>query len=417
MGYGIEYAKLWEHRNENLTTYFIEFNKYFARNGIYSGCYGDHHDNPERFAFMCRSALDLCYFKNWIPDIIHCHDWTTGLISVHLCTTERNKPLGRVGSVFTIHNIQHHGLSPRSILAFSGIPDHVFRPDGVEAVGLVNMMKAGIYFSKKLTTVSRCYSKEIQTPDFGFGLDNVLKFKAGDLIGICNGIDTSVWNPETDRLIPANYSKKNLTGKLACKMELQKEFCLEQNPGIPIFAVVSRLAEQKGLDILVAILPHVLNHMSVQFVILGNGEFWLESRFNELASIYGPKIGVYVGFDEKLSHLVMAGSDFIVIPSRFEPCGLTQMYAMRYGTLPVAHQTGGLSDTIENYDKSANLGTGFLFSDLSNDALYNTIGWACATYYDDKIGLEAIRFRAMQKDFSWKRSAEKYIQVYHWARQ
>jgi starch synthase len=190
LGYGIEYVRLWEYKNENLITYFLEFDKYFRRDGIYSGCYGDHPDNPERFAFLCRAVLDLCYFKNWLPDLIHCHDWTTGLIPVHLCTTERDRPLGQIGSVFTIHNIQHHGLAPKSILKFSGIPEHVFRPDGVESIGMVNMMKAGIYFSKKLTTVSHCYSKEIQTPNFSFGLDNILKFKAGDLIGICNGMDT-----------------------------------------------------------------------------------------------------------------------------------------------------------------------------------------------------------------------------------
>jgi starch synthase len=285
----------------------------------------------------------------------------------------------------------------------------------VEAIGMVNMMKAGIYFSKKLTTVSHCYSKEIQTPAFGFGLDNVLKFKAGDLIGICNGIDISTWNPATDKLIPASYSSENLAGKSICKRELQKTFGLEPKDEVPIFGIVSRLAEQKGLDVLEYIIPQVINHMNAQFIILGNGEFYLESRFSELASIYGSKIGAFIGFDEKLSHLVIAGSDLLVIPSRFEPCGLTQMYAMRYGTLPLAHSTGGLSDTIENYDQSTHSGTGFLFSDLTYDALYNTLGWACATYYDDKTNFKAMMHRAMQKDFSWKRSAKKYIEVYHWA--
>jgi starch synthase len=207
-----------------------------------------------------------------------------------------------------------------------------------------------------------------------------------------------------------------MIGKSICKRELQKIFSLDEKDEIPIFGIVSRLAEQKGLDVLANILSSVIKHMAVQFIILGNGEFWLESRLNKLASIHSSKVGAFIGFDEKLSHLVMAGSDFLVIPSRFEPCGLTQMYAMRYGTLPIAHKTGGLSDTIENYDKFANAGTGFLFSGLTDDALYNTIGWACATYYDDKIDLHSMRYRAMQKDFSWKHSAEKYIEVYNWAK-
>lgn len=411
MGYGVEFAKVWELKEANLSVYFLEFDRYFNRNGIYADLNGDFGDNHERFSFLARAAIDLCYYLNWMPDIFHGHDWTAGLLPVLLDTVERGRPLEHSGSVFTIHNLQHHGYAPRSVLSFLGIPEHVFRPDGVEAFGQVNMMKAGLYFSTKLTTVSENYAREIQTPNFGFGLDPVLKFRAGDLIGIRNGIDEALWSPENDPFLTHHFSKNNFAGKAHCKAELQHYCRLPEDPTIPIFAVVSRLYEQKGLDYLARILENVLGQMRLQFILLGSGDHELESQFIHIARHHQDQAFIYMGYNEPLAHLIEAGSDFFVMPSRFEPCGLNQMYSMRYGTLPIAHATGGLADTIISGEN----GTGLLFHDLTESALFNAIGWANALYYDRPDVCLQMRKRAMEQDFSWKTSAEHYVDVYHWA--
>lgn len=416
MGYGVEFAKIWESKFDNLSVYFLEFNRYYDRDGIYSDSFGDFHDNHERFAFLTRAAIDLCYYLNWIPDIFHCHDWTTGLLPVLLDTVERNRPVGHSGSVFTIHNLQHHGYAPRSVLDFLGIPGHVFRPDGVEAFGQVNMMKAGLYFSTKLTTVSENYSREIQTPEYGFGLDPVLKFRAGDLIGIRNGIDESVWSPQNDSFFKYHFSAKNIKNKSKCKAELQHHCGLNSEPQTPIFSVISRLYEQKGLDYLVRILPSLLQNTSMQFILLGSGDPWLAAQFQEFAKHYPQRVFVKIGYNEELSHQIEAGSDFFIMPSRFEPCGLNQMYSMHYGTLPIAHAIGGLRDTIENFDEIKNTGTGFLCYDLNEFSLYNTIMWAYQIYTQHPEMIKSMRLRAMQQNFSWTTSAKRYIEVYQWAK-
>jgi starch synthase len=324
--------------------------------------------------------------------------------------------MGQCGSVFTIHNLQHHGYAPRSILNFLGIPPHVFRADGVEAFGQVNMMKAGLYFATKLTTVSETYSREIQTPAFGFGLDPILKFRAGDLIGIRNGIDEDLWSPVTDPFTPAKFSHKNLKGKATCKKKLQQYCNFEANASIPLLGVISRLYEQKGLDIFANILPKLFKDLAIQVVLLGNGDRDLESHFIQIAKKYYPYCFVHIGFQEALSHLIEAGADFFVMPSRFEPCGLNQMYSMRYGTLPIAQATGGLRDTIENFSEAQSTGTGFLFQGLTETSLFDTICWACDIYRRCPEAIIAMRKRAMQRDFSWNSSAKQYIDVYRWAK-
>jgi starch synthase len=416
MGYDIEYGKIWEIKEKNLSTYFIEFDRYFKRDGIYSDLHRDYGDNYERFAFLARAAIDLCYHLEWIPHVIHGHDWTTGLIPVMLDTIERQRSMGRCGFLFTIHNLQHHGYAPKSILDFLGIPHHVFRADGVEAFSQVNMMKAGLYFASKLTTVSETYSREIQTPEFGFGLDPVLKFRAGDLIGIRNGIDEHLWSPETDSLLPAKFSIKNMEGKAICKKKLQKYCNFSIHKNIPLLGVISRLYEQKGLDVFANILPNLLKNSPLQVVLLGNGDRDLEFRFTQIAKEYHKRCFVHIGFQEALSHLIEAGSDFFLMPSRFEPCGLNQMYSMRYGTLPIARATGGLVDTIENFSEKEKTGTGFLFQDLADSALYNSIHLACSLYRDHPEIIGAMRRRAMERDFSWSTSAKQYVAVYNWAK-
>lgn len=395
--------------------YFIEHDGFFARAEVYSGPWGAHADNDLRFIFFSRAALTLCAQLDWIPDVIHCHDWTTGFVPVLLNTTLRDTPLGRAATVFTIHNLEHQGYADRRAVEFARVPASEFRPDSVESVGAVNLMKAGLYHATKLTTVSPTYAREIRTPAGGWGLDGVLNFRGADLVGILNGIDTTAWNPAADRHLPAGYTARDLAGKAACKAALQARLGLARDPHIAVFGVVSRFAAQKGLDLLAEALPHVLDRMHVQFALLGSGDPGLEQIFRWAAGHYPGRVGVSVGFDNSLAHLIQAGSDFFVMPSRAEPCGLTQMYAMRYGTPPVARATGGLIDTIGQFDEATSRGTGFLFNDATAPALYNTIGWACATYYDRPAALLALRRNGMARDFSWQPSAEKYLEVYRWA--
>ncbi len=332
-----------------------------------------------------------------------------------LNSTLRATPLGRIASVFTIHNLEHQGYADPRAVAFARIPWSEFRPDSIESVGAVNMVKAGLYHATKLTTVSPTYAEEIRRPEGGCGLDAVLRFRGADLVGILNGIDTSSWDPSRDPHLPARYSSADLSGKAACKATLQQRLGLNVDPHVIVFGIVSRLVSQKGLDLLAAALPSVLGRMHVQFALLGSGDPGLEQAFRSAAQDYPGRVGVHIGFDGTLARLIQAGSDVFVMPSRAEPCGLTQMYAMRYGTPPLVRATGGLIDTVGAYVEGAEQGTGFVFEDATAAALANTIGWACATYYDRPGEFTALRRRGMAQDFSWRRSAERYVDLYRWA--
>jgi starch synthase len=395
--------------------YFLENNDFFARPEVYTGPWGAHPDNDLRFAFLSRAALALCQQLDWIPDLVHSHDWTTGLLPVMLNTTLRDTPLGGIATIFTIHNLEHQGYSPARVVDFARLPPGELLRDGIVAGGSVNLMKAGLYHSTKLTTVSPTYAQEIRTPGGGFGLDEVLRFRAGDLVGIVNGIDDESWDPAHDATLPANYSAADLAGKAVCKTRLQERFGLEVNPRVPLFGVVSRLAAQKGLDLLVEALPAIMHHLKIQIVVLGNGDLSMENAFQWAGHAFRGRVGAYLGFDGKLARLIQAGSDCFVMPSRAEPCGLTQMYAMRYGTLPVVRATGGLVDTVENFAEGQGRGTGFVFHDATAGALADTLGWACATYYDRPAEFAGLQQRAMAKDFSWRRSAAQYVELYRWA--
>ncbi|MDR2603020.1 MAG: glycogen synthase GlgA [Puniceicoccales bacterium] len=412
MGYGVEFSQLLQTKYENIPIYFIEFDRYFARYGVYGEFGHGYHDNWERFAFFCRAVIDMCPFLNWAPDIIHTNDWPTGIIPALLSLHTKPNILNDTKSIFTIHNIAHHGYASKELLQFTGLYNHYWHPFAMEACGAVNVMKGALQFADKITTVSKTYAEEIKTVEYGYGLDDVLKYRAKDLVGICNGVDTDIWNPATDKFLPENFSAQSLGGKKTCKQHLQRELGLANNSNIPIFGVVSRFFHQKGLDILCDILPDVLKNMNVQFAVLGSGDQHLEWRLKDMMSQFGGQISVRVGFDERLSHLIEAGSDFFVMPSRYEPCGLSQMYSMIYGSLPIVHATGGLIDTVDNYDELTGTGTGFVFNDLTNSALYNSIGWACATYYDRPKDFEKLRQSAMKKDFSWSKSAKEYENIY-----
>lgn len=407
------YCLLWEwHPQPGLRYYFLEYDAFFGRDAIY----GDYRDNPHRFALLSRATIDLTYFLHWHPDIFHVHDWMSALAPVYLETTDRQGPLAHSASVLTIHNLQHQGLAHRSLLDFSGLPQDLFRADKLEACGMVNFLKGGLYFANKITTVSPTYSREIQTAPHGCGQQDLLKFRAGDLIGILNGIDTRLWNPATDPHLPVNFTSHSLEGKRECKRQLL-DFCQLGPLDAPLFGIISRLYSQKGLDLLAHILPYLLDSMAGNYVLLGSGDQQLENVFRDLAWRYPHRIFCHFGYHEELAHRIEGGSDFFLMPSRFEPCGLNQMYSMRYGTLPIVHATGGLRDSVENYDETNGTGTGFCFRDLTANSLYNTIGWAQATYYNRPETLHQMRIQAMNRDFSWQESARRYEDVYRWARE
>ena len=417
VGRAAHWARTWETvlPGAAVPVYFLENNDFFGAAEVYDSPWGSREDNDLRFAFLSRGALALCQQLAWTPDVVHCHDWTTGLLPMMLNTTLRDTPLGQSATVFTIHNLEHQGYSPARVVNFARLPWADFLRDQLVVGGAVNLLKTGLFHSTKLTTVSPTYAREIKTPAGGFGLDPVLRFRAGDLVGIVNGIDDVSWDPARDKNLPANYSAADLAGKTVCKAALQEHFGLEVNPRVPLFGVVSRLASQKGLDLLADALPYILDRMQVQVVLLGSGDPELEGTFKWATRAYRGRFGAHLGFDGQLARRIQAGGDFFLMPSRAEPCGLTQMYAMRYGTLPIVRATGGLVDTVENFAEGQRHGTGFVFQDATAAALLHTVGWACATYYDRPAEFDGLQQRAMAQDFSWRRSAAEYVQTYCWA--
>jgi len=334
---------------------------------------------------------------------------------VYLNTTERNGPLGGTASVLTIHNLGHQGIFAPSLVGDAGLPAWVFRPDGLESVGMVNFLKGAIYHATKVTTVSPTYAREILTPEGGCGLHHALRVRSPDLIGVVNGIDTEEWNPASNASIPSPFDAGHLGAKAPNKEALQQAFGLEVDPGVPLLGVVSRLYAQKGLDLLLRAIERVIGERRVQLAILGTGEAWLEEAFRAAAHRHPGLVSIQTTFSDETAHLVYAGADFLVMPSRFEPCGLSQMYAMRYGTLPIVRETGGLADTVEQYIEGEGIGTGFRFRHATAEALFDTMGWACATYYDRPEELTKLRSNAMRKDFTWDRSAGVYEDIYGWA--
>lgn len=308
--------------------------------------------------------------------------------------------------------MQHQGIFDRSMLNFAGLSGSLFVPEALEFSGLVNMLKGGIIYATKLTTVSESYAQEIIETDLGCGLNSVLQKRKKDLRGILNGIDTSIWSPGSDCYIPKNFTVKDRSGKKECKQFLQKHFNLEEKPDVPIFAVIARLFWQKGLDLLIEIIPRLMEEKALQIVVLGAGEQIWEEAFKSYAERYAGRMGVNIDHNPRLPHLIEAGSDFFLMPSRFEPCGLNQMYSMVYGSVPIVHKTGGLADTVIPYIPGKLDGTGFAFEEISSDAFYEAILRAYDIFYHKKDIYELLQTNGMQKDFSWKRSVKKYEEVY-----
>src|SRR5580700_7593638 len=395
--------------------FFVDDPEYFDREQLYGVAGLDYPDNAERFAEFARAAIEVGK-QLWVPDVFHCHDWQSALVPVLLRTAYAADPqLSPIPVIFTIHNMGYHGLFARDVLARIGLPDSLFRVDGLEFFGHLNFLKGGLIFADYLTTVSRKYAEEIQTTEYGHGLDGVVRTRADRLVGILNGVDYSVWNPEVDSLVAARYSAKDLSGKLVCKRDLLTQFQLpEENLGRPLIGIVSRFADQKGFDLLARI-SDLLMEEDLAVVALGAGEAKHERMFRELALQFPKRLAVKIAYDNVLAHKIEAGADIFLMPSRYEPCGLNQIYSLRYGTVPVVRATGGLDDTVQNYDPKTHHGTGFKFEAYDGRALLDSLRAALKLQRDSKAW-QTLQKNGMAKDFSWKASAAAYVTLYEAAK-
>ncbi|MCL2406534.1 MAG: glycogen synthase GlgA [Defluviitaleaceae bacterium] len=406
LGWRTQNVGIYQLEYDGVTTYFIGNDYYFDRDGYYG--FGDDH---ERFAFFSKAAVELAGVVDFQPHIIHTNDWQTGLASVYL----RDKLSGytfykNTQSLFTIHNLQYQGVFPGNILSDIDLNDDYFNVNGLEFYNNTSYLKAGIAHSSAVSTVSDTYAHEITTAAYGFSMDGVIRSRISDLHGITNGIDYDKYNPETVNHLTENYNAKNIAGKTVNKLALQSEFGLPQNADIPMFAIISRLADQKGFDILSIVLDEFFGK-NVQLVVLGQGDGRYEQMFNYYRNKYPEKLHIYMGFSEVLAHKMYAASDFFLMPSLFEPCGLGQLIAMRYGALPIARKTGGLADTIMHFNTETKEGTGFLFDDYLASGLMWAINDALEVY-GDKKQMKAAVTNAMNADNSWRSSALKYIELY-----
>ena len=413
MGSHTEAGAIWSARlAARIPVYFIEHQAYFGRDALYATTNGDYPDNAQRFAFFAKAALEVCQTLKLQPDIIHCHDWQTALIPAYLKTVLQHDPAwASTGSLLTIHNIAYQGLFPPEVMEFLQLPAHTYSPDGIEFYGQVNYLKAGIVYADLINTVSRRYSQEIQTAEFGCGLEGILRYRGQDVYGILNGIDDREWNPTRDRLIAARYTATNLSGKQRCKRDLLETFGLAPEwMNAPIVGIISRLVDQKGFDLIESTIHRMLA-LDLGLVVLGTGDARYEDFLRQVRERYAGKIGMALGFDNILAHKIAAGSDILLMPSRFEPCGLNQMYSLRYGTIPVVRATGGLDDTIDSYEPASDHGNGFKFEAYDAEALLATLQRAL-TLYRDRAAWERLMQRGMQADFSWVQSARAYADLY-----
>lgn len=401
---------------EKIPVYFIDHEQCFGRDGVYGvPSETDFHDNPYRFAVLCHGAFQLCRKLGWMPDIMHCHDWSTCLVPVLLKHVCRYCGFERTASVLTIHNQGYQGQYSKDSFPALGIDWGLYYGAGFEHEGGINFLQAGVSCADMITTVSPTYAHEIQTPEGGFGMDGLLRVRSDVIKGILNGADLRQWNPEIDKKIPAQYSAKNMAGKAVCKRELQEHMGLEVNPDVPVIGIITRLVDQKGIAEIFAptygSIYQICTEMNVQVAVLGSGESWCENEIRALQSKL-PNLRAYIGYDDALSHLIEAGSDFFLMPSKYEPCGLNQIYSMIYGTLPIVKRTGGLADTVENYNQDTGDGTGFVFDQLTPRSVYDTVGWAVWAYYNRKDHIRKMQQAGMKKTFTWDEAAQKYEAVY-----
>jgi len=400
--------------DSNILVYFIGNDSLFDRRGVYSDEDGDFPDNALRAFALSKAAIELEKSIDWQPDIFHAHDWMAAPTSAFL--NQKKKKLKRkVGSVLTIHNLEHQGVFSYDDFKDSGLPLSYWGIDGFEHNGALNLLKGGIQHADKLTTVSPTYADEIKTTAFGQGLEKSLIYRAADLIGILNGIDEKAWDPENDDAIPQKLNIGSATkGKKGCKLALQEELGLSREKVVPLYGVVSRLYQQKGLDLLLDIMPELLKQKNCQFAILGSGDSKEERAFRQLSKSHPTQVASFIGFDDGLARRIFAGSDFFLMPSRFEPCGLSQQYALRYGSIPIARRTGGLADTITPVESKSKSANGFLFDRPHPQELAKVIHKSLALYQDQSAFLNT-RKNAMHSSFSWAVAALQYVKTYEWA--
>jgi len=394
---------------------FVDQPSLFDRAGLYGEGNLDYADNRWRFALLATAALEYQRVRGERPDVFHCHDWQAGLVPVLLKTRYDDDPvLGRSATLFTIHNLAYQGRFPLDTLAALGLPWHLGSSDALEFHGDISYMKGGLLFSEVLNTVSPRYAAEIQGAEMGAGLDGVLRSRGTDLFGILNGVDYEAWDPAHDPHIARTYSSDDLSGKAECKRALIREYGLPSEPELPLLGVTSRLVAAKGLDVVTTAWWDLLQR-PLRMVVLGSGEPAIEDGFRALAARAPDRFGVRFGYDEPLAHRIEAGADAFLVPSRYEPCGLTQLYSLRYGTPPIVRATGGLADTVEHFDPVTGRGTGFRFETPDGTGLIWAIDQALAAYGDAPSWQRLMR-NGMARDYSWRRSAEGYVSLYELAR-
>ena len=414
LGGQVAEADVYSDTCDQVRTLFVDHPAYFDRDYLYGAPGHDYTDNPERFAFLAQAALNWALTSGVRYDVVHAHDWQTGLVPVLLGEMFRSHvSTHRMPCVFTIHNVAYQGIYDSSWLPRLGLPWELMHPEAMEYWGRISLLKAGVVFSRMVTTVSPRYAEEVQTPELGFGFDGILRRRSGDLVGILNGIDYDQWDPARDPNLPEPYSASKLAGKAAAKRRVLEAYGLpvtDETLRRPLVAMISRLIDQKGFDLLAALLDE-LPRLDASFVQMGTGERRYEDMWLALGVRHPDRVGARIVYDEALAHLVHGGADLFLMPSRFEPSGLTQMYSLRYGTVPLVRATGGLYDTVRNYDPATGEGTGFTFDEYSPQALLGTLRWALAVF-GDRAAWRRLQAAGMQQDFSWDASAREYEKVY-----
>lgn len=391
--------------------YFIDYPPFFDRETLYGTALGDYRDNAERFALYSRAVLEASKILG-VPDIYHCHDWQSALIPTLLRSIYDEDPVLQMAScVFTIHNVGYQGVFPADTLPLLMLPWDLFTIGKLEFFGKANFLKGAIVFADYITTVSRKYAQEIQTAEYGFGLEGVLKSRSNTVAGILNGVDYSEWNPQTDKHIAANYSSSDLSGKAACKKDLLTQFGITQSdPRVPVIGIVSRFAAQKGFDLISQVADRLASEEMI-LTVLGAGDKDYEDLLRRLNRMFPQRIAVKIAYDNVLAHKIEAGADMFLMPSRYEPCGLNQIYSLKYGTVPIVRATGGLDDTIEPWDPRSGKGTGFKFTEYSGEAMLSAVHNAINAFKDQEVWKKLMR-NGMSKDFSWAHSAREYLRVY-----
>lgn len=404
-----EKGHLYRGEHEGVIFYFIEQEPYFNRSGFYGTDEGDYPDNAERFLFFSRGVLEAVKVLGLQPDVFHCHDWHTGLIPLYLKTDYKNS-FPKASSVFTIHNLGYQGIFWHDDWHLLNLPSEYFNAQGLEFFGKINFLKGGLLFADFLSTVSSRYAKEIQTSHYGHALEGVFKARRKKLYGILNGIDIKEWNPAVDPYIAAKYDVNNLAGKETCKIALQKEFGLPVRREIPLFAMITRLVQHKGIDLLEAIIRAFMDQQ-VQLVILGNGEKKFETLLQKRSEQFPHKMAIKITYDAPLAHRIEAGADIFLMPSAYEPCGLSQMMSLRYGTVPIVRATGGLDDTVTSFKPETARGNGFKFKAYTATAFLRQIKKSLSVYKDKDIW-KILMQNGMKGDYSWEASAVAYLKLY-----